>query len=163
MQSHTLCCRFVWIFDMKHQLWWALIASYFLQFCVMLILQTKILSFRATIMLFYWMMDMLMLTNSLQVSCPCCLCQRDMEKSSELFPILLLNSSIPSILQNESLHSLRKIKFHHKQGTCTPSQAWTFKLYLLILHFNWFSCLFLLLLILNLFFVLLFVDNAGLM
>ena len=143
MQSHTLCCRFVWIFDMKHQLWWALIASYFLQVCVMLILQTKILSFRATIMLFYWMMDMLMLTNSLQVSCPCCLCQRDMEKSSELFPILLLNSSIPSILQNESLpvHSLRKIRFHHKQGTCTPSQAWTFKLYLLILHFHWFSCL----------------------
>ena len=143
MQSHTLCCRLVWIFDMKHQLWWALIASYFLQFCVMLILQTKILSFRATIMLFYWMMDMLMLTNSLQVSCPCCLCQRDMEKSSELFPILLLNSSIPSILQNESLpvHSLRKIRFHHKQGTCTPSQAWTFKLYLLILHFHWFSCL----------------------
>ena len=48
---------------MKHHLWWhhQLLASLF---CVMVILQTKILTFRGSITFFDWMMGMFTPTNS---------------------------------------------------------------------------------------------------
>ena len=100
-----LICRLMWIFDcMEYHLGWHRRhpASFSHGY-------PKILNCRGNIILFYG---------------PRCLYWSDMEGSSKLFPVFLLNSSIPSNLQRESLHSLRTGRLQHKQTTCAPRQAW---------------------------------------